>query len=180
MADTENINASPNDAFTEVLGSYGYRVNQRCATVAASLVCWLGTNVGRGFLEDAALRAKDTLVCAQAYLMAWALVNTRRSFINAGKRALELMLISEATPETVPELSAADYEVAEHVVLWLGGEDGQRFLRLCEAEIKRQNHVESFQRHLSLNLKLAPATVDCVLKMAETYVPAPGSPAAAQ
>lgn len=179
MADTENINNPPNEALSGVLGSYGYRLNQRSATVAASLVCWLGTNIGRCFLDNAAVMGKTTPLRGDAYLMAWAVENIRRSSTNHGRRALEACLISDATPTVVPKLSAADYEVAEHVVMWLGDEDGQRFLKACETEIKRQNQAESFRHHLTSNLKLEPSAVTCVLKMAAEYRPTPASPAAA-
>lgn len=177
MADTNDIDSPPNDTLSCVLGSYGYRLTQRSATVAASLVCWLGTNIGRCFLDVAARLAATTCQKSDAYLMAWAVQNTRCSSVNHGRRTLEACLISDATPTKVPKLSGADYEVAEHVVIWLGSENGQRFLKTCETEIKRQNQVEQFRHHLESNLRLAPSAVNCVLKMAAEYRPTPAAPA---
>jgi hypothetical protein len=173
VADTNAMDSPPNEKLADLLGAHPFQLTERSATVAASLVCWLGTNMGRCFLEEAAKLAKRHTCSQEAYLMAWAAQNARRSFCNHGRRALESCLISDAEPNLVPVLSADDYEVAEHLVMWLGSKDGQKFLKTCETEIKRQNHAESFKSHLVNNLKLSPSSLNQVLKMAAEYHPTP-------
>jgi hypothetical protein len=172
-ADTGAMNSPPNEAFADILGCHPFRLSERTATVAASLVCWLGTNLGRCFLESGAKLVKTQTCPQSAYLMAWASHNARNSCVNSGRRTLEACLMTDVEPHRRPELSANDYEAAEHVVMWLGTDKGQQFLKACEKEISRLNQAESFKHHLENNLNLSPAATDHVLKMAAAYRPTP-------
>lgn len=177
MADTQQMDSPPNEKLADVLGGHPYKLTERSATVAASLVCWLGTNLGRCYLEAAEKLAKHQTDAGDAYLMAWAAHNARRSFVNSGRRTLEACLISDAEPTRVPELSADDYEIAEHLVMWLGSADGQAFRKACETEILRLKQTESFKHHLENNLNLSPAAAAQVLKLAGEYRPTRLTPA---
>lgn len=174
-----NFDSPANQPLADVMGSYGYRLKERAATVAASVICWLGTNCGRCFLEKAARLGSVQTSREDGYLMAWAVENARQSFSGQGRRTLEACLISDEKPTIVPNLSAQDYECAEHLVMWLGSDDGQKFLQRCETEISRQNQAESFKHHLSSNLRLEPGAVETVLKMASQYRPTPSGAAPA-
>ena len=105
-------------------------IDQRSATVAASFICWLGTNIGRGFLLEAErMKAKFPDAHSHAYLAAWTFQNMRRPHVNSGWRTINAIL-----PDWPVE--AADIEVADSVAYWLGTERGQRFLREVNAEIE--------------------------------------------
>lgn len=125
------------------------------ATVAASVLCWLGTNCGQSFLNEAKQLA-DTLSgldAADAYLMRWATENARRNYINRGIRVLESLLTPAAqlqdceggyflVARQVEAPSGRAYEAAEHVIRWLATEHGQQFLaksneRVYQARVRR-------------------------------------------
>ena len=72
--------------------------------------------------------------------------------MNSGYRAIEHIL----TPDSDringqlafrPELSADDYEAVESIVIWLGSDDGKRFVDECRKEIS--------ERHLAEGVALA-------------------------
>jgi hypothetical protein len=137
-----------------VLNLLHRRPQQRQATVAATIVTWLGCNVGQSILLNAKAHIENgRWLQHEAYLLAWTLENTRRRGINYGIRSIEYMLSPpEAFHETrtfgtpplkaLPNLSALDLEVCDAVMLWLGTERGQRFLRQCESEISRLTDEE--------------------------------------
>lgn len=131
------------------------KLDQRHATVAASMICWLGTNVGLSFLR-AAQRLEDAGF-RNSFVSAWAVENRRIYSVNNNVRTAEHLLATEDHYGTrwpwgdyaiirLPELSADDYEVLEHVAHWLGTDDGKRFCEECEAEIKIR---EDAVRHVS-------------------------------
>lgn len=143
---------------TIVLHELGGPVDQRHATVAATFICWLGCNMGL-----ATIRRAESEVAAgrwernHSYLLAWTLENRRRGGVNSGIRAVEYLLAPtkdlRATRTMLdhgiaklPELSATDLEVIEHVTGWLAEERGQRFLRQCEREIDRLQDEERRRR----------------------------------
>jgi hypothetical protein len=59
-------------------------------------------------------------------------------------RTLEVILTEDLSAAPARP-SAADYEVAEHVIFWLGQIDGQRFLQQCQAEVKALGRIESYR-----------------------------------
>ena len=129
--------------FENILSVSGLEADQRAAHVAATLAQWLGTNCGNGLIHQARALAKATFSLSDAFVGAWAMQNRRIAYRNDGVRSLELTLTPSTTPrserdgipETIPDLSVRDYEVAEAIVAWLGTESGQRFIAACEADI---------------------------------------------
>lgn len=136
----------------DVLSDYSAKVGEREATLCASLITWLGTRCGAGFLDTCKRLAKTKHhACTEdAYLAAWALENRRKRSINSGTRTLEGIMATELTPGTFGmrpvrvALSALDYECAECLVAWLGSSDGQKLLAYCEKEITRRKAREPF------------------------------------
>lgn len=165
-----------NQQFADVLGSYGHKIDERAATVAATFISWLGTNVGFSYREEARKLAKALPYKHDAYLMAWAVHNLRQSSVSAGRRQLESCLSDPSLDRhdhinRAPILSSQDYEVVEHLVVWLGSDEGQDFLEKCEADIARNQHEQDFRKYLESTLNLAPGQVNRVLDMAERYKP---------
>lgn len=135
----------------EILWDYPHPVGQREATVCASLICWLGTNCGLSFLQEARRLAAMIRSPEKAYLSAWAIENFRVRHVNMGYRTLEHCLSPREEAGTFGyvkpiELSAADYETAEHLARWLGSVDGQRFLTYCEAETEARRATRERER----------------------------------
>lgn len=132
--------------------------DQRAATVCASLMRWFGTNCGGGFLYNAKHLASSGAFRSRedAYLAAWALDHSRLNWLNGGVRTLESCM-STAAPvngrHPPAELTADDYETAEHLVRWLGSNEGQRFIDLCEAEIAARLKIQACEKRLSLEVK---------------------------
>lgn len=127
-------------------------ISQRDATVAASFICWLGTNCGRCFLSQAKARAgeaADKHERSLAYLCQWAVENRRIGYINHGFRAIEFwMMDAEESAEVNKavsaifwrrpkvEVSGRDLEVADAIAMWLGADEGQAFIKAAELEIE--------------------------------------------
>lgn len=137
-----------------MLHNFGRTPTQRHATVAATMICWLGCNMGSALMH----RAKAETAAGRwdrsfAYLLAWTMENRRVDCVNGGIRSVEYMLtpaedlrtglrFAESAIAKLPELSAEDLEVIDHIMLWLPGERGQRFIRQCEKEIDRLRDEE--------------------------------------
>lgn len=145
--------------FTEMLRHLRGYPTQRDATTAADFITWLGTNAGRSYLSQAKnlfnmLREHPVQwgpSHTTAYVMTWTVVNTRISYTNNGVRAMEWWYIDDKGqdaifgPTHVPELSARDVEVVEHVAYWLGTDAGQDFIESCEREI---DAVQKYKRRV--------------------------------
>lgn len=174
MADTETGMQPPNGPLSSVLGPYPFDLDQRCATVAASLVCWFGTNCGMAFLNTAKTAAAKSLTPGDFYLQSWAVENSRKSGSNSGARTLEYCLKPDGGRD-LPELSGRDYEVAEHLIFWLGNEEGQDFLNRCEAEIEQRRPEANLTFYLYNNLKLGQVEVQRVLQLARKVPATPPS-----
>jgi len=133
----------------DVLADLRKLPTQRHAAVLASVACWLGTNIGRAMLaraERIAAGQDRSIPPDDAYLVAWTLENSRLAHVNNGVRIIEYLL---ATPDLIqprprivesglmalPEISAEDLEVVDHMMLWLGQPDGQRYLQRCSAKL---------------------------------------------
>jgi hypothetical protein len=151
----------PNPELASVLENFGGEINQRHATVAASMICWLGTNLGYSFLGTAKLLAKSQTFKRDSYLMAWSVQNSRKVWFNGGVRTLEYCLTPDGVkPGNGPDLTAADLEVADNVALWLGAQDGQEFVEACQAEIKQRENETSLGHYLENNLNMAIPAAD--------------------
>lgn len=118
-------------------------VTQRHAVVAASLVVWLGTNCGLDLIRLAAdEQRRNPFGCASiSWVKAWAAANRRLRGVNHAVRILEHLLApaqsiaTDGALKVFPDLSAEDYEVAEHLCAWFGTHRGTEFVREAEAEI---------------------------------------------
>jgi len=173
MADDGNPDHPFNYMLSGVLSDYAFPLTERAATVAATVVVWLGCNMGRAVLAEGRKLSENVLRRETAYVQAWAAHTVRKMSVNGGYRTLERLLMPPGGPLERGKVSLEDYEVAEQVMHWLGGKEGQRFLAACEAEIARQESVRSFESHLRTNLRLKPEQANVVLQMAETYSPTP-------
>jgi hypothetical protein len=150
MEDDGNLMEPPNAQFARVLCTLPkVQLDQRAATVAASMVNWFGTNIGRAFLNRAELMSNAMLSKSEAYVAAWSIENMRRSY-DGGIRTLEHCLMTDAQmariDKTLPTLTATDLEVAEHLAMWLGESRGQAFLRKCFEELERREAEDQRQR----------------------------------
>jgi hypothetical protein len=138
-------------AFRALMNAFPFALTQRHATVAASFVKWLGTNCGRCFLSTAARISAKLDGAMDAYAAAWAMENTRHIGINGGYRTIEAVLATDANYENgrlthMPDVSAHDCEVIDHVVTWLGMRDGQAFVAACEKEITARLDAQREER----------------------------------
>lgn len=135
-----------------LLLSYPAQVDQRAASVAASFVCWLGTNVGMDFLRLGHSIRDKTYCGHEAYVAAWGVKNLRRFGHSSQARTIEFLVrtTEEQAADVFPEVSTNDLEVLEQLALWLGTEEGQAFLTGCEEEIRRWRAMEQLgQYHAS-------------------------------
>lgn len=125
-------------------------IGERECTVAASWACYLGCNVGASVIHlgDS---LKHGVGEYRRFAAAWAIHNTRAVGVNRGFRAIEFIL---APPDHIstdpfasgglgglkraPDLSILDYEVIEHLWLWLGSDEGSAWLADCVREIDRR------------------------------------------
>lgn len=136
--------------FEDVLGEFDRRSTydlQRCASVLASVVSWLGTNCGQAMLAMARTHiAMGKWGTHDAYLLSWTLENARHCGINGGIRTLEhllspgpiatdMVMEMQGFTTKVPELLAGDLEAVDHLMLWLATADGQAFMARCDAEV---------------------------------------------
>lgn len=145
-------------AIDAVLRGYPHKATQREASVLASVTAWLGTDCGRALLRQAEENAAARhCTIHDAYLVAWSLENARRRRSD-GLRMIEHIL-NEAT-ETAsggamrhPSLSASDFEVVEHLMLWLGEREGRAFLLAACAEVTRRQRTESAVEEPKPNLR---------------------------
>ena len=112
---------------------------QRMATVAASFIAWLGTNVGHSMVDgverEAKLRASP--LADDRYLLAWESANRRRWHVNRGMRLAEFFLADHSSPTryTAPEVTIADLDVIDSLCLWLATPDGRAFIRAAQARL---------------------------------------------
>lgn len=99
-------------------------VTQEHATLAATLITWLGTNCGRAMLEQAERFALPTsgMTPRDAYVAAFAVENVRSRGVNSGLTLLDF-LVSACQGAERPAygyVTAEHQEVAEQVMAWLG------------------------------------------------------------
>lgn len=169
----DSLDDHANQQFVNILGGYGHRLDERVATVAATFVTWLGTNLGNAYRIEAKRLAsmldKSLHDACDAYLWTWASVNLRGTGSGSGLRQLEASMGGyEKDP---PLLTSQDYEVIDHLAYWLGSNDGQAFLEQCEADLKQRQHEHDFRAYLEKTLNLQSFQVEHVLQMAKNYRP---------
>jgi hypothetical protein len=116
------------------------------AEICARVVCWLGCNMGRCFVEAAERLQADTHCAGEtAFVMKWAQENTRHHFVNHGIRTVEHLLAHPGdfgptgNLQRWPRISTDAIEVVECLVWWLGSHDGAAFRRKCELKIEEIN-----------------------------------------
>lgn len=119
------------------------KVGQEEATLAASFITWLGTSVGRCFLEygrklEALMKTSQGsgmgIGDGSGFLAAWALQNARHIGMNHGWRTCEF-LHSNWGEVKDSRITSEQLEVLENVARWLGSVDGIAFVERCEAMI---------------------------------------------
>jgi hypothetical protein len=141
-----------------VLFNYPAAVDQRAASVAASLICWLGTNAGQSFLGLGRSIHENTYCKHEAYVAAWGAHNLRRYAHNSNARSIEFLVrtTEEQAADVFPEVSSYDLEVLDQVALWLGCEEGQAFVQTCETEISRWKDMERLGEYQARGLSHLP------------------------
>jgi hypothetical protein len=140
-----------------ILNLTKHDLTQRDAQVASSLIRWLGTNNGRGFLHNAE-QMVDTLKDRwKGYVAAWAIENTRDFQVNFGMKTIEGVLsesnaglFTVGEPKPRPDISAQDIDVIENMIQWLGSSHGKHFLDACESDLNLRLKEQSHQRHSRL------------------------------
>jgi hypothetical protein len=157
----------PNESLGAVLHEYCGQLTQRVATVAATFICWLGTQGGEVYL-DAAERLFEQAENSrrEAYLMAWSLHNLRRYHTSSGFRCVEMILAKDTNSLDIPAVSLADLEVVDHLVQWLGDDDGQAWLKQCLNEVDRRRAERDLHDHLENNLRGGRGQADLVMAQA--------------
>ncbi len=145
--------------FNAILDRPDHWTTQRHATLAATIVTWLGTNVGAGFLYQAERLAR-TMIRADAYVAQWTLENRRQVLVGSGWRRIEQMLMTpdqqQARQRDGVQRGGAirvrtnirDFEVAEQLMAWLGSNEGQRFIAAAHLEID-QRDAAAWRAHRS-------------------------------
>ena len=131
---------TPNGMLNAVLAPLmATELNQRHATVAASVIRWLGTNNGQGFLHFAQEMAIKLNNAGNGFTAAWAIENRRESwkgFVRTVDQVLRPELHIRSAGQDEPErLSADDCETAEAVIVWLAEGEGERFLKRCQERV---------------------------------------------
>lgn len=154
----------------DILANLGGRPRQRDASLAASFIMWLGTNIGQAYLFEANRLAKTWPVLGQAYVAQFALENLRLGYVNFGRRLIETLMLTEEQLRQESdfgllaclrmraahvEATAADVEVVEHVAYWLGTTAGQAMIRGAQAEMKCRQDAVWQQRKADLAANIA-------------------------
>ncbi|MFM0432293.1 hypothetical protein PQQ75_25005 [Paraburkholderia aspalathi] len=148
-------------------------IGERECTVAASWACYLGCNVGASVIH-----LGDSLKAGvgeyRRFLAAWAIHNTRAAGVNRGFRAIEFVLapadhvsrdpFAFSRLERAPDLCITDYEVIEHLWLWLGTDEGAAWLTDCQREIDRRQAAAWRALHETINAAIVCGTADMVQK----------------
>lgn len=153
---TENLSERHEDGvalYHQVLSQSGIPVNQHNAYILNTLVAWLGTSAGLNVLSHGMRLKQQFSSTAEAFLYAWASANRRVSWLNRGLRQLEYILLrnpprTDNDPIILPNISRQDFEVAEALFYWLGGEDGRR---LIQTAINWIASVQNTYRHIHTN-----------------------------
>lgn len=144
------------DVFAGLMANYMRKYGQREATIIASFICWLGTNVGMLYLSDAR-RLSASAFLEDAYLAAWAIHNKRSVGVSSGYRLIEVLLAEKAGSDALaPTLCADDYECADLAARWLSTPIGLKFIDQCEAEIERLRKIRTIASYHKNGMSDAP------------------------
>ena len=158
MAQTPPTNSEVEPSHTgtmleRILCELPIRVDQRCATVAATFITWLGTHCGHNLLNAFSVTRTcfPTMSAPDAYAHTWILENQRTRYLGGGYRQIEHILADDACRaadglKQAPELSVLDYEVVEGLVKWLSTAEGAFFISGCELQIRAAAEVEHIRR----------------------------------
>lgn len=132
------------------------RPTQVDATVAATIIQWLGTNVGGALLyEGRKVREQvdSGRMKAACFVAVWALDNRHRRWVDHGVTLLQGLLVQPdvprdwaGTPINYPRLLLTHVEVAEAIMAWLGETAGWSWLETVEAEIALRRDAERHYR----------------------------------
>lgn len=155
---------------SRVLIGYPYNIDQRAASVLASMICWLGTQVGKSFLDLANQIRINVPMVRFPYLAAWGECNARIFGMNSRARQIEFLTRTQADldKDVFQEVSVKDLEALEQLCMWLGKDDGLAFIAQCEAEIERRRELESMAFHCEAGRYDSPAVRKVIDKFAIT------------
>lgn len=121
----------------EINYDYSNTIDDQDKKVIASFICWLPSNVGCCFIQDAFnFHKNNNLKYKDAFQLSWNKTNKRSLGINNTYRILEYLLASHEKldcdrglinfkPESI---SCLDYEIIEHLVDWLSTKKGYIFI----------------------------------------------------
>lgn len=121
-------------------------MTQRDATIAATLVQWLGTNIGQEFLyqvEMAKIKAKKDMSLEQVFLDVWA----EQSLAPPCRNEYSLLMVLLTSSDKLQDVFHPDYDpiseedinIAKMLIAWLGSEKGQLFLNKAKQQIAKYN-----------------------------------------
>lgn len=168
----ELMEAPPSDKWStkmlhRIMIGFPYEINQRVASVCASMVVWFGTNVGKSFLDIGEKIAKYGTI-RYPYLAAWGEANARSFGMNSGARQIEFLLRTsdELNRDVFGIVTVSDVEAIEQLCMWLGSQDGRVFLAGCEKEVERRKELETLAFHCAAGRADTPAVRKLIDKFA--------------
>ncbi len=132
-----------NECMLHVVLSNLYRqITQRDATVAASFITWLGTNIGYSYIgkchhliETYPINKSRKFI----FLEQWNIQNLRKLGNLSSHRTIEIILNAKYRSD----VTINDYEVIECITLWLSEDDGYHFLHICkQADVDYRNTLK--------------------------------------
>lgn len=137
-----------NSILRSILSLTRHETNQRDATVCASMMRWLGTNNGKGFLN-----AAEDLVAVlgdrqRSFVAAWAIENIRDQQKSMGLNSIDAALapdpreLGAAALDVDLRPSGNDIDTINMLIQWLGGQRGAEFLEGCRKEIAAELAAE--------------------------------------
>lgn len=145
----------PNELLASILWDMYVELTQRHASVAASVITWLGCNAGQALMLNArAIALVDRINKVDAYLCAWTMANRRARAVSRGVRTIESILApgdhwgndmfsGACTLIRLPEITIDDYETVEHVIAWLGTSTATDFIIRCEGLIRMRETMSA-------------------------------------
>lgn len=144
----ENGNGEALPNIVRLFNKLPFYLEQKHATLAASFICWLGTNAGLGFIGRCKRFSENINNPEEAYLSAWAVDNRRIYGHNSNTRTIEWLKADESALvrgmdgflcfSQSPEVNLEDQDIIETLICWLSDTEGQRFVKACEKEIERR------------------------------------------
>ena len=147
---TDTVGDEPQSPIDTVLGYLPYQITQRQATIAATLVSWLGSNGGQELVNVILHNKADRRESETVALDWWYQANRRQPWQNSGFRALEHLLSPVELTQRYghpPALDVYDYECAEHLMLWLGKDAGRRFVTMTQLAAKQAQYALRAKEH---------------------------------